>query len=326
MNTRLLLAILALAAGTAQAGTPTGELTGHVIDIDGDEIVLSQGWRLDRAPNPERYADPTDNPFLGGREHPLSTFSIDVDTASYASIGRFLRSGAPPPPDAVRIEELVNHFSYTYLAPIDAPMAVSFEVNDCPWNDEARLVRIGLRGRALSSGLTSNTVARDVKVQVELNPDRVVAYRLIGHEDRTPRLEDLDDDHEDAGALGAGETVTALYEIIPANKPSGADLLTVEARYELPGGWFGRKHAWAARDGGLHLAQASADFRFAAAVAAFGMILRSSPHRGTADHDLVLRLAGEALGDDHLGDRREFLELVRQSRELGAEHGPVSRR
>jgi Ca-activated chloride channel family protein len=172
---------------------------------------------------------------------------------------------------------------------------------------------------------TLHTVAKAVKLQVEFNPSRVVAYRLIGYENRMLRKEDFDDDRKDAGELGAGETVTALYELIPGSAPNAGDLLTVKARYELPGGWFSRKREWAVRDGGAHLTQASADFRFAAAVAAFGMILRTSPHRGTADHDLVLRLASDALGDDRLGYRRGFLELVRRSRELG-EHGPISNR
>jgi Ca-activated chloride channel family protein len=191
--------------------------------------------------------------------------------------------------------------------------------------------------KVLSEQVTStlHTVAKDVKLQVEFNPARVVAYRLIGYENRMLRKEDFNDDRKDAGELGAGETVTALYEIVPATvrravvwdgaevdplryqraaQPVGdsPDLLTVKARYKLPDGWFSKKREWTVQDGGAHLHQASTDFRFAAAVAAFGMILRDSPHRGTANHDLVLELAGNGLGQDPHGYRRGFLELVRR--------------
>jgi hypothetical protein len=260
------------------------------------EVDLGQvGWRNNPSFNREAYAHVTDNPFLGSRENPLSTFSIDVDTASYANVRRFLRSGSQPPVDAVRIEEMVNYFPYGYPPPT---------------GDE-----------------------------------------LIGYENRMLRKEDFNDDRKDAGELGAGETVTALYEIIPPSARSHGDLsdvdplryqrpaesvtspelLTVKARYKLPDAWFSKKRTWAVTDTGAHLAEASADFRFAAAVAAFGMILRDSPHKGTADHDLVLRLAGDALADDPHGYRREFLELVRQARALQApalhaEHAPPPRR
>jgi hypothetical protein len=302
-----------------------------------DGVVLARGWRLDRDLLAERA---TDNPFLGSREHPLSTFSIDVDTAAYADVRRYLENGIAPPPDAVRIEELVSSFPYSYPAATgEDPFSVTFEVNDCPWNGEARLVRIGLRGRERS-------MARDVTLQVELNPARVVAYRLIGHENRMLGKADFHDDRKGSGELGAGETVTALYEIIPPSPKgtgdiSGAerlryggltgtageswDLLTVKVRYKL-GRWFSQERAWSVQDAGAHLPAASVDFRFAAAVAAFGMILRDSPHRGTADADLVLQLAGNGLGPDLQGRRRDFLQLVRQSRDILADRAALSHR
>jgi len=181
------------------------------------------------------------------------------------------------------------------------------------------------------------TVAKDVKLQVEFNPARVVAYRLIGYENRMLRKEDFNDDRKDAGELGAGETVTALYEIVPSSaragvpavdplryqrpaEPTGsAELLTVKTRFKRPDAWFSKKREWPVTDAGAHLGQASADFRFAAAVAAFGMILRDSPHRGTADLDLVLQLAGNGLGADPQGGRRDFLQLVRLARDFQAQ-------
>jgi hypothetical protein len=279
------------------------------------------GWRL--APGVDAHF--ADNPFLDTRENPRSTFSIDGSTSAYASLRRFIEDGQAPPPGTVQIEELLDHFRYQYPAPLgDEAMTVSFEVNDCPWNPDTRLVRVGVRGRAMPA---TAIVARDVRLQVELNPARVAAYRLIGHENRVLRAADFNDDHEDAGELRAGASVTALYEIVPASRPASGrlELLTIEARFKLPGGWFSNKREWSITDGGAHLGQASADFRFAAAVAAFGMILRASPHRGSADHDLVLRLAREALGNDPGGDRRGFLDLVEKARSLEPPAG-VTRR
>jgi len=279
---------------------------------DPPEAVI--GWRL----APDALPDVADNPFLGAHEHPLSTFSVEVGTASYASVRGFLAGGHTPPPDLVQIEELVNAFPYGYPGPAgDEPMAATFEVNDCPWNAEARLVRVGLRG---APGPNGARVAEDVKVRVELNPARVAAYRLIGYENRLLPAEDFSDEHEDAGVLRAGQAVTALYEIIPATPRTAAspELLTVKARFRRPHAWFGKERTWAVPDAGAHLAAATADFRFAAAVAAFGMILRRSPHRGSADHELVVRLARDALGEDRGGERRAFLALVEAARTIHA--------
>jgi Ca-activated chloride channel family protein len=198
---------------------------------------------------------------------------------------------------------------------------------------------------------TLAVIAKDVKVQVEFNPTRVGAWRLIGYENRALRAEDFNDDRKDAGEIGAGHTVTALYEIVPpgaaGDRPpvdplryqrpgaltaaaAGSDeLLTLKLRYKLPGGaepGGGDPDGGASRllsfpvvDSGRGAAEASADFSFAAAVAAFGMILRESPHRGAADFEMVRELAqrgmrggGDGAGgsDDALGYRAGFVRLV----------------
>jgi Ca-activated chloride channel family protein len=461
--------------------------------------------RFDPNFNTEAYAHQLDNPFLASRDDPLSTFSLDVDTASYANSRRFIQGGSLPPADAVRIEELVNYFPFSYPPPAgDAPLAVAFEVNACPWNPDARLVRIGVRAKdvpvhqrppsnlvflvdvsgsmtdenklplvkqslrllvealdkrdrvamvvyAGSSGLvlpstpasdqqgilaaidrleaggstngaqgielayqvasrhfirggnnrvllatdgdfnvgvtsqgelvrliedkakggvfltvlgfgmgnlkdatmeqladrgngnyayvdslsearkvlneqlagTLLTVAKDVKLQVEMNPARVAVYRLIGYENRLLRKQDFNDDRKDAGDIGSGHTVTGLYEVVPTSRARGApDLLTVKVRYKRPDGHVSTKLEWAVTDGGGQLATASPDFRFAAAVAAFGMLLRRSPHAGSASYDLVLSLAqngpGAGPGKDRGGHRRGFIELVRQAQQIAA--------
>lgn len=473
----------------------------------------------------ESYAHPGDNVYRSAAADPLSTFSIDVDTASYANVRRFLARGVPPPRDAVRVEELVNYFPYRYAPPAgEAPFAANLAVASAPWAPAHRLVRIGIKGRELTaatrpaanlvflldvsgsmsspnklplvkeslrllverlrpddrvaivtyaggSGLalpstpasrkreilaaldslnasgstngamgihlaydiaranfagngginrvilctdgdfnvgvtdraelvrlieekaahrvflsvfgfgmgnykdatlealsargngaygyidnrreaekvfveqvegTLATIAKDVKIQVEFNPERVQSYRLIGYENRLLAKEDFNNDAVDAGDIGAGHTVTALYEIVPVGAdaagtarpgvdplkyqkspsrpaprpaPSG-ELLTMKIRYKAPEGDVSAKQEFPLVDGGRRFEQTDGEFQFAAAVAAWGMLLRDSPHKGSATFEDVLGWAENGLGDDAAGYRAEFVELVRKSAEL----------
>lgn len=469
------------------------------------------------------YPHLIENSFLTALNHPLSTFSIDVDTASYANVRRFLTSGQMPPPDAVRIEELVNYFKYNYPQPRgEAPFAANIEIAGCPWNAGHRLVRIGLKGREIAQdkrppsnfvflidvsgsmqpqerlplikqalrqlvkkmtendrvaiviyagaagvklqstsceqkekilqaidelgaggstagaagiqaayevaqenfikggvnrvllctdgdfnvGMTDQnqlvkmiedkakngvalttlgvgtdnykdalmqkladkgngnyayldtleeaqkalidqmsgtlvTIAKDVKIQVEFNPAQVGAYRLIGYEKRMLRKEDFNNDKKDAGEIGAGHTVTALYEVVPAGgeirsgevddlkyqKPAeekperyistgSKELLTLKLRYKQPDGDTSRLLEFPVTDGGKSFSRASDDFKFATAVAEFGMLLRDSEFKGNSSYGAVLELAQEAKGTDAEGYRSEFLNLARKAREL----------
>jgi Ca-activated chloride channel family protein len=190
--------------------------------------------------------------------------------------------------------------------------------------DEARKVLVREMGGTLL------TVAKDVKVQVEFNPERVRAYRLIGYENRLLATEDFNDDIKDAGELGAGHTVTALYEVVPAGadtdvdlpgvdplryqetrpasrRDHGDELVFVRIRYKRPHGTESRLIERPVRD---VVGEVSSDFSFAAAVAGFGMLLRESPHRGSISTRQVLALAEEGLGSDPDGARRGFLDLV----------------
>jgi len=450
-------------------------------------LVIDSTAREESPPGAESYEHRTDSAFVSAAERPLSTFGIDVDTASYANVRRYLNDGQLPPPDAVRIEELVNYFRYQQPEPSgEHPVAVLSEVSGCPWQPAHRLVRIGLKARApspqqqpprnltflidvsgsmdhprklpllkralilLAAGLderdrvsivvyagaeglvlpptagsdharvraalqrleaggstnggaglalayrvnaegatpgaasrvilatdgdfnvgitspdelvrlieerrrsgafltvlgfgmgnlkdstlealadkgngnyayidsfaearkvlveevggTLLTVAKDVKVQVALNPAAVSSYRLLGYENRLLQDRQFDDDRADAGELGAGQTVTALYEVEPTGRV--ADLATVKVRYQAPEGGESRMLTARVRDEGHALAAASADLRFAAAVAAFGLVLRDSPYKGEASLALARALAEPAASDEH---RREFLALV----------------
>jgi len=488
-------------------------------------VVLHGELALD-AHDREAYAHIRDNPFRRVVDAPLSTFAIDVDSASYSNVRRFLEHGRLPPKDAVRIEEMLNYFRFEYPdPPDDRPFGVSTEVAPCPWQPDHHLVAIGLQGRRLprghlpalnlvflldvsgsmnqplklplvkaamrllvanlterdrvaivvyagasglvlpptpgrdkgairaaidrlgaggstagaagirlayrvardgfvaggvnrvilatdgdfNVGVTSNgelvrlieeerehgvelsvlgfgtgnvqdskmeqladhgdgnyayvdslhearrvlvteagstlvTIAKDVKVQVELNPERASAYRLIGYENRILAAEDFDDDHRDAGEIGAGHSVTALYEVVPIGvgphasavdplryqnprtvsaAAAGDELMTVKLRYKEPGGGTSRLLTVPVR--GV-AAEASTRLRFAAAVAGFGMLLRDSEHKGRASYPMVVELVQAARGADPDGSRTELLQLVRLAESLDPSAAPESSR
>jgi Ca-activated chloride channel family protein len=500
------------ASAPARAEAPAAWAAGNVV---ADRAELREGDEF----NTESYDRIDENPFLEVRQNPLSTFSIDVDTASYANVRRFLNGGALPPKDAVRIEELINYFPYDYAPPTDdKPFAVHTEVAPCPWEPKHRLLRIALKGREIdlenrpasnlvflvdvsgsmdapaklpllksalrrlvdqlgendrlaivvyagSSGLvlpptsglyketilaaldqlqaggstngaagiqlaydvardkfikggtnrvllctdgdfnvgvtdqgsltrlieeeaksgvflsvlgfgTGNlkdstmekladrgngnyayidtasearkvlveqlggtlvTIAKDVKLQLEFNPRRVASYRLIGYENRVLRAEDFNDDQKDAGEIGAGHTVTALYELVPAGGEAPAtkvdalkyqrtgeateaaasdELLTLKLRFKQPAGDASELIDLAVQDSKQSDAQASEDFRFAVSVAGFGLLLRGSQFKGDLTWGAVLELATASRGADAHGYRAEFIELVKKARML----------
>jgi Ca-activated chloride channel family protein len=181
------------------------------------------------------------------------------------------------------------------------------------------------------------TVAKDVKIQVDFNPSKVGAYRLIGYENRLLPAAAFRDDRKDGGELGAGHAVCALYELVPAGRegaavasrsrfvrpaepaqPDAPQSFVVNYRWKPPEGDVGLEREVPAIDSGRDYAEASESFRWAAAVASFGQVLRASAFRGTATLDGVLELAGAATGPDPRGERAAFLDLVRKAKELGA--------
>ncbi|MFG0265304.1 MAG: von Willebrand factor type A domain-containing protein [Rhodopirellula sp. JB055] len=484
----------------------------------------------------DKFEPIKENEFRRVTEHPLSTFSIDVDTASYAKVRSYLQRGQLPRPDSVRIEELINYFDYQYTPPSaedPVPFSSAMAVASCPWNENNRLVRVGIQAKdidrkerprcnlvflidtsgsmkrpnklplviegmkvlldqlknkdrvaivvyagssglvldstpvkqkkkivralsALSAGGSTNggaglqlayqtarenfiedgvnrvilcsdgdfnvgmtgtdhlvaeatrqsktgteltvlgfgmgnhndammerisnsgagnyafvdtiaeakkvladqvagtlfTVAKDVKIQIEFNPAVVSAYRLIGYENRVLAKEDFNDDKVDAGEIGAGHRVTALYEIAPVGKlpdsiapdvdplkyqPSGdadaeeatqpqapedsdesatKEILTLKIRHKPPQGDVSEKLAFPLVNESVPFQEADPDFQFAAAVAGFGMQLRNSTHAGTWTMDDVIATATDAKGEDEHGLRAEFLELARTAERL----------
>lgn len=463
--------------------------------------------------NTEEYDVINENQFKDVKENPLSTFSIDVDTASYSNLRRFINNSQVPPKDAVRIEEMINYFAYKYPQPDgEHPFSVTTEISKAPWNKGNRLLLIGIQGKSLdynnlkpcnlvflidSSGSMSDanklpllkqslklllgqlnnndriaivtyagsaglvlpsthasdkekilaafdsinsggstaggagielaykvakqnlikdgnnrvilctdgdfnvgvsstsemvrmieekrkddiylticgfgmgnfkdgrmeqisnagngnyfyidtikeaekvfikqmranmfTIAKDVKIQIEFNPLKVKGYRLIGYENRMLAKEDFDNDKKDAGELGAGHTVTALYEIIPAGSKesvntsgklkyqdttintaaaSGNEIMTLKMRYKPIKSSFSKLIEKAVFDTDTEFSKTTENFRFASAVAGFGMILRDSEFKKDLKAGDVIRIAKAAKGYDEEGYRAEFISLV----------------
>jgi Ca-activated chloride channel homolog len=465
--------------------------------------------------NTEAYDHISENDFKNVTANPLSTFSIDVDAASYSNVRRFVNNGQTPPKDAIRIEEMINYFSYDYPNPEgEHPFSITTEMSECPWNKKNRLVHIGLQGKKIHTenlppnnltflidvsgsmqspnklpllkksfallvdqmreqdmvaivvyagaaglvleptsgknkekileaiehleaggstaggagiklayktarenymkkgnnrvilatdgdfnigassdgemveliekeresgifitvlgfgmgnykdskmekiadkgngnyayidnlmeakkvlvnemGATLLTIAKDVKIQVEFNPEKVSSYKLIGYENRLLNEEDFNDDTKDAGELGAGHTVTALYEIVPADGENarsvdplryqanpdkktveksafGDELLTVKFRYKDPHGTVSKLIVKNLKDKHTPLENASNDFKFSAAVAGFGLLARDSKHKGNSNYSSIVKLAQDGKGNDLEGYRSEFIRMV----------------
>jgi Ca-activated chloride channel family protein len=183
-------------------------------------------------------------------------------------------------------------------------------------------------------GGTLVTIAKDVKIQVEFNPALVASYRLIGYENRRLATRDFDDDKKDAGEIGSGHSVTALYEVVPRGEAKdgstplryqegqltaaaqSGEMLTVKLRYKAPDGDVSKLLSFPVRDEGKNFAQASTDTRWAAAVAGYGLLLSGSDHKGTLSWAWVREAAREALGRDEKGYRAEFLGLIEAARRI----------
>lgn len=491
-----------------------GGVIGH--DRVAEYITVTSEPKLNVAQhNTEEYGRFDENEFLAAAENPLSTFSVDVDRASYSNVRRFLRDGQRPPRDAVRIEEMVNYFTYDYPDPSGTqPFSVITEVSACPWNERHRLLLVGLQGRRMKTadlpannlvflldvsgsmmeadklplvkqglellvnqlrpqdrvaivvyagnaglvlpstpgsnkgailsaiqaleaggstaggagiklaydvakenfldrgnnrvilatdgdfnvgassdgeleqlieskradrifltvlgfgtgnikdskmelladkgngnyayvdslaearkvlvqemGATLLTIAKDVKLQIEFNPAMVASYRLIGYENRLLRKEDFNNDAKDAGDIGAGHSVTALYELVPPGMGDAtasvdplkyqsrrvnesAEMLTVKLRYKDPDGDTSKLLSYTVHD---NVTAGSDNLRFASAVAEFGMLLRNSKHKGDANYDEVRQLAGKSLGRDYEGYRRDFLTMITAAQNLATD-------
>lgn len=272
--------------------------------------------------------------FVTAKTNPVSRFPAVLGSATaFEELKDQIMGGRRPDAGSVRIEALVNYFAYQYGAPGagKGAFAAHLEVAESPWSPAHRLVRIGLKGRVLTADGALPVIARDLSVQVAFNPEVVQAYRLIGFEKQSDSSGPVSGATTASAEIRSGHAVTALYEIVPSGqsvrneagtaspKPVVAlsdDLLVVKLQYRLPEGGPALLADFPLRDGGGSFAQASADFKFAASVAAFGMILRDSPHKGSATLSQVEDWAESGLGDDPGGHRREFIGLTQAAKRL----------
>ena len=262
---------------------------------------------------------------------PVSVFGVRVNPGNYDEIRRTIEAGALPRAETVQLDGLVNAFPYDYLAPLAdeaSPVAADVEVAAAPWAPEHKLVRVGLKARDFGDDVsTSRVVADQVGVRVEFNPLRVASYRLLGYEGQS----EATDAERDAATVGdtlfAGQEVTALYEVVPLPPvalpqigeaavtvrpldPVDDVLVVVHVRARStdalePGDW-----SFSLEDGEHGFDTASEDFRFAASVAGFGLVLKDSPERGAIQLEDVRRWADEARQFDPDGKRSAFVDLI----------------
>ena len=272
------------------------------------------------------YAFTGERPFVSVISRPRSSVPLVVSSASYLDVRRSINAGLLPPRESVRIEGMINHFSYEYPQPAAGePFSLNLDVVICPWEPTHRLVRIGLKGNQ------DVAVRADSKIEVEFNPRRVASYRLIGYDRQETETQNSNEENAGARSMAAGYTLTALYEVVPPKRrrpttemqmPSatGAEsepLLT--AKLEL----YMRNNDAAlglvqrtVGDTGFDFAGAPGDLKFAAAVAEFGMILRDSEYKGNGSLQQVIEWAQQGMGADMNGYRADFIELVRKAQAL----------
>jgi len=298
-----------------------------------------------------------DNPFVAVKGHPASPLPVQISDRAYQNIRRLVAGNKLPARNAVRIEELVNAFDYESIAATSngEPFAAGGEVHACPWNPDHQLARIAIRSAngkqapQLDAQTQQVAIANDVAFGVEFNPVRVAAFRLIGYENRPSANASAKTDRD----VRSGYTLCALYEIVPVGQAAEKlelespaqqlryqtprqlteaalrnEWLSISVRYRLPGAdheasKLARFVVDGKSDADVKDAE-SADFRFAAAVASFGMILRDSPYKAQSSFDRILKLADESLqrtpaaNELQLEQRRQFVALVLKTRQLQA--------
>ncbi len=252
--------------------------------------------------------------FQSTKERPVSTFPLPTSTASYAEVTAALRRKQLPPPESVRVDELVNFFTFDYALPVSGkPAALDLEVGICPWDAGHRLLRIGIRAKA---GGSSQVMAEDVAMSVEFNPAAVASYCLIGYEGQTGAA-----NGRSQTKLIAGGTATALYELIPAvssetHLKSSTGLLTVKLNYVAPGSSSRRTIEASASDTSAGWLKTSDDFRWAASVATFGMLLRSESANDLANWKQLSQLFRNSSGGPRHEERTRFAAYVEKTIEL----------
>jgi Domain of unknown function (DUF3520)/von Willebrand factor len=272
------------------------------------------------------YAFTGERPFVSVMSRPRSSVPLVVNSPSYLDVRRSIDAGMLPPRETVRIEGMINHFTFEYPQPTTGqPFSLNLDVVTCPWEPTHRLVRIGLKGHQAIA------VRTDSDIEVEFNPRRVASYRLIGYDRQKTETQNSNQENVGSHSIAAGYTLTTLYEVVPLKRvgtavhtqmPSVAGeasepLLTAKLQLKTRGndaavGFIQRTLS----DTGFDFAAAPSDLKFAAAVAEFGMILRDSEYKGKGSLQQVIEWAQQGTGEDMNGYRADFIELVRKAQAL----------
>lgn len=252
------------------------------------------------------------NPAIAGQR--VSEFPAVVGLRSYDTLRIFMRAGLLPPVDQISVGQVLNAFEYGFDSPPPGEtFAVATEVAECPWNPDRQLLQIGVTAAATAG----EVVLEDVQMAVEFNPEKVAGYVLIGEKPASGS-----DAPGDLAEVSAGQSVTALYEVLPQKGApgSGGDMVTVRVDFKI-----GDEGAAQSQETAVPMParkswrDASDDLRFAASVAGYGILLGGEKGEHPATYDLVLTLARDAIGDDPDGKREEFVEWVRKTIELKGE-------
>ncbi len=265
-------------------------------------------------------------PFQSPLHNRPSSYRVDVGTLSYPRVRRELKHNQLPSSDIVKIEEMINYFSYDYPQPEgNKPFSVTTEINACPWAPNHLLLQIGLQGKKVFKDAVKNSmyyIAKDVKVNVKFDPKTVKGYRLIGYANRRPKTVKRGDLGELSGNLSAGESLTTLYEIIPAALSKEEEnreqipIANIDIRYKVPRQVTFTKISQEVRMKPNKQKTPSENFRFSSAVAQFSMLLKN-PETKTDDLlDTLTKQASEAKGSDPHGHRTQFLDLIEQFRKV----------
>jgi hypothetical protein len=289
-----------------------------------DAARSSQNEKLEADAGP--YAFTGERPFVSVMSRPRSNVPLVVNSHSYSDVRRSINAGLLPPRQSVRIEEMINHFSYEYSQPTaNEPFSLNLDVVTCPWQPTHRLVRIGLNVQQAIA------VRADSGIEVEFNPKLVASYRLIGYDRQETETQDSNGKNVSSHSMAAGYTLTTFYEVVPLKRVATAShtqtlsvaenapepLLTAKLQLKTRGNEtsVGLTQG-TVTDTGFDFAVAPSDLKFAAAVAEFGMILRDSEYKGSGSLQQVLEWAQQGKGADVNGYRADFIELVRKAQVL----------
>ena len=289
-----------------------------------DAARSSQNERLEADAGP--YAFSGERPFVSVISRSRSSVPIVVNSASYLEVRSSISAGQLPAPESVRIEGMINHFSYEYPRPTPGEsFSLNLDVVTCPWEPTHRLVRISL-------ARNQNVAVRaDSRIEVEFNPRLVASYRLIGYDRQETGTQTSNEENVGSHSVAAGYTLTTFYEVVPLKRARTAPdtqpsttavaasepLLTAKLRLNAQGNDPAvRPIQRTVSDTGFDFAMAPGDLKFAAAVAEFGMILRNSEYKGNGSLQRVLEWAQQGKGPDVNGYRADFIELVRRVQTL----------